>query len=98
MAAHIHHFRSDTALVLCQVEFDSIVSWVEGIFPVGAVPCGCPHPSIFFIFIQSHLFRKINLQVPLDAVGAVSNRIGCLEEVKEICLWNMSILEKQGLR
>ena len=34
-----------SALVLCQVEFDSIVSWVEGIFPVGAVPCGCPHPS-----------------------------------------------------
>ena len=33
------------ALVLCQVAFDSIVSWVEGIFPVGAVPCGCPHPS-----------------------------------------------------
>ena len=35
----------ERALVLRQVEFDSIVSWVEGIFPVGAVPCGCPHPS-----------------------------------------------------
>ncbi|MCE2416101.1 hypothetical protein J4G07_19130 [Candidatus Poribacteria bacterium] len=49
----------------CQVEFDSIVSWVEGIFPVGAVPCGCP-------LIDNTLIVKVSTDVKCNIRDAAN--------------------------